>query len=232
MRKQFKGNICIILAMLFTAIMISACSSEKTEEAPKQEVQQEEAADKQEVQQEEVKEEVVEEQQTVEPEPSVESESETEPEPELESESEPEPESEPESEPEETLEPEENLDSIIENIDMESDLPGREWVDTFVDVVEEPVFVVFNDETNKKVVAVDGQTIQYENGDTFVVFTPQEIYVDSYSGAPVQERSTVSGYYTEFTFYLEFMQQKQDFAIYLKQGDEGRFITATIEYKP
>lgn len=229
MRKQFKGNICFILAMLFTAIMISACSSEKVEETPKQEVQ-EEVADKQEVQQEEVKEEVVEEQLIVESKPSVESESETKSEPELESEYEPEPE--PESEPEKPLEPEENLDSIIENIDMESDLPGREWVDTFVDVVEEPVFVVFNDETNKKVVALDGQAIQYENGDTFVVYTPKDIYVDSYSGAPVQERSTESGYYTEFIFYLEFMQEKQNFAIYLTQGDEGRFITATVKYKP
>ena len=35
---------------------------------------------------------------------------------------------------------------------MESTLPGVEWIKTFDGVIEEPKMVIFNDETNKKVI--------------------------------------------------------------------------------
>ena len=53
----------------------------------------------------------------------------------------PEPTAEPTPEPEESQYPE---------IDMESTLPGIEWLDTFDGIITEPKLVVFNDETNKK----------------------------------------------------------------------------------
>lgn len=39
---------------------------------------------------------------------------------------------------------------VYEGIDMESTLPGMEWIETFNGVIDEPKMVIFNDETNKK----------------------------------------------------------------------------------
>lgn len=49
-----------------------------------------------------------------------------------------------------TAEPNENSSVVYEGIDMESDLPGEEWVETFVGIIEEPKIVVFSDENGRK----------------------------------------------------------------------------------
>ena len=38
---------------------------------------------------------------------------------------------------------------VYEGIDMESTLPGLEWIATFDGIITEPKFVIFNDETTK-----------------------------------------------------------------------------------
>lgn len=77
-------------------------------------------------------------------------------------------------EPTEEAAPEpETEDSKYPGIDMESTLPGKEWVETFAGVIEEPLLVVFNDETNKKAIIEDGEKVKYEEGDTFGVFVPK-----------------------------------------------------------
>lgn len=48
----------------------------------------------------------------------------------------------PEPTPEPTPEP-----ILYEEIDMESTLPGIEWIATFEGIIEEPKIVIFNDET-------------------------------------------------------------------------------------
>lgn len=78
----------------------------------------------------------------------------------------------PEPTEEPTPEPEVE-DSKYPGIDMESTLPGKEWVETFEGVIEEPLLVVFNDETNKKAIIEDGEKVKYEEGDTFGVFVPK-----------------------------------------------------------
>ncbi len=149
MKKQFKLRIRVLLAMLLMASMFTACSSAKGEEAIKQEVQQTE-----------VNKENAEEVLQPTPEPT----------PELTTELTPEP------------TPEPTLDLHIgpisyEEIDMESTLPGQEWMETFEGIIEEPKFVIFNDETNKKIIVENEQEAEFSNGDCLSVYTPNNIVV-------------------------------------------------------
>ena len=82
---------------------------------------------------------------------------------------EPEPTAEPTPEP--TSEPEV---SKYEGIDMESTLPGIEWLDTFDGIINEPKLVVFNDDTNKKVIVENGDTIEFSSTDTMATYVPAD----------------------------------------------------------
>ncbi len=82
---------------------------------------------------------------------------------------EPEPTAEPTPEP--TPEPEV---SKYEGIDMESTLPGIEWLDTFDGIVNEPKLVVFNDDTNKKVIVENGDTVEFSLTDTMATYVPAD----------------------------------------------------------
>lgn len=62
---------------------------------------------------------------------------------------------------------------VYEGIDMESTLSGVEWMENFVGIIDEPKFVVFNDETNKKLIIEDGQIISFEKTDTIAVYLPE-----------------------------------------------------------
>ena len=53
---------------------------------------------------------------------------------------------------EETAPETESEQVVYEGIDMESTLPGAEWIATFNGIITEPKFVIFNDDTNKKVI--------------------------------------------------------------------------------
>lgn len=66
---------------------------------------------------------------------------------------------------------------VYEGIDMESTLPGKEWVHTFVGIIDEPKLVVFNDETNKKVIVEHQQEFEFEEGDTLAFFVPKKFSV-------------------------------------------------------
>lgn len=69
---------------------------------------------------------------------------------------------------------------VYEGIDMESTLPGAEWMETFDGIIEEPKFVIFNDETNKKVILENGQEAEISPTDTFSRYCPtdKEIVID------------------------------------------------------
>ena len=61
---------------------------------------------------------------------------------------------------------------VYEGIDMESTLPGLEWIETFNGVIEEPKLVIFNDETNKKIILENGQKIEFSDGDNLLIYAP------------------------------------------------------------
>ena len=70
---------------------------------------------------------------------------------------------------------------VYEGIDMESTLPGAEWLQTFDGIINEVKFVIFNDETNKKMILENGQEAEFLDTDTFAIYYPQDKRVIEYS---------------------------------------------------
>ena len=71
-------------------------------------------------------------------------------------------------------EPTEDL-YIPEGIDMESTLPGEEWVASFVGKVAEPVVVIYNDNTGRKEVVQAGSEVTVNpDEDVIAVYWPKE----------------------------------------------------------
>lgn len=64
---------------------------------------------------------------------------------------------------------------IPEGIDMESTLPGEEWVASFVGKVAEPVVVIYNDNTGRKEVVQAGSEVTVNpDEDTIAVYWEKE----------------------------------------------------------
>lgn len=64
---------------------------------------------------------------------------------------------------------------IPEGIDMESTLPGEEWVDSFVGKVNEPIVVIYNDNTGRKEVVQAGSEVTINpDEDTIAVYWENE----------------------------------------------------------
>lgn len=81
------------------------------------------------------------------------------------------------AEPEPTTEPtpEPTPEAVVyEEIDMESTLPGEEWIKTFGGIIDEPKLVVFNDDTNKKVIVENGQEVEFSRTDKLYVYVPNQ----------------------------------------------------------
>ena len=146
-------NILAVLVMLMV-MLLTACSSGKTDAAPASEEASAAEADKE---AEQVKEEAAEPEPTAEPTP------------------EPTPEA-----------------VVYEGIDMESTLPGLEWMATFDEIVNEPLIVVYNDETNKKVIVNEGDEVEFSrSNDVLALYSPNN------------ETMTVMGLPGEFNEYWE-----------------------------
>lgn len=70
--------------------------------------------------------------------------------------------------------PTEEPSVVYEGIDMESTLPGQDWLETFIGVIEEPKVVVFNDKTNKKVIVEqEGEVTINPDEDAIALFFPE-----------------------------------------------------------
>ena len=140
-RKRNILNVLAVLVMLM-AMLLTACSSGKTDAAPASEEASAAEADKE---AEQVKEEAAE----------------------------PEPTAEPTLEPEPTPEPTPEA-VVYEGIDMESTLPGLEWMATFDELdIKEPIIVVYNDDTNKKVIVNEGDKVEFsKSSDILAIYTP------------------------------------------------------------
>lgn len=136
-------SVLVVFAMLMATIL-TACGSSK-EAAPTPETETTEV--------ENVKEEVTETAESAEPE-VVEEVVETEPTA--------------EPTPEPVVE-----DSKYPSIDMESTLPGLEWLASLDEIVEEPLIVVYNDETNKKVIVNEGDEVEFSrSSDVLALYSP------------------------------------------------------------
>lgn len=70
--------------------------------------------------------------------------------------------------------PTEEPSVVYEGIDMESTLPGQEWLETFICVIDEPKVVVFSDITGKKVIVEqEGEVTINPDEDAMALFFPE-----------------------------------------------------------
>lgn len=70
--------------------------------------------------------------------------------------------------------------AVYEGIDMESTLPGEEWIETFVGVIDEAKLVVYNDSNNRKLILENYEEVEFAMDDVFVVYIPDGIDSVSY----------------------------------------------------
>ena len=62
---------------------------------------------------------------------------------------------------------------VYEGIDTESTLPGLEWLATLDEIVDEPLIVVYNDDTNKKVIVNEGDEVEFsKSNDVLALYSP------------------------------------------------------------
>lgn len=69
---------------------------------------------------------------------------------------------------------EEAVNDKYPGIDMKSELPGLEWMDTFDGIITEPKMVIFNDATNKKVIVENGEKAEIAATDTMATYIPAD----------------------------------------------------------
>ena len=75
---------------------------------------------------------------------------------------------------------------IYEGIDMESTLPGEQWVASFQGIIEEPKLIVFNDVTNKKIILEEGQEVDFSPEDKIAIYVPE-----GHNGGYVDSKNTI-----------------------------------------
>ena len=86
---------------------------------------------------------------------------------------------------------------VYEGIDMESTLPGKEWIKSFEGIIEEPKLVVFNDTTNKKVILENNQEVEFAADDILAIYMPENTVLVKH------DLDTFSNVYYESPFIME-----------------------------
>ncbi len=72
-----------------------------------------------------------------------------------------------------TPEPTEAPSVVYEGIDMNSDLPGMLWIETFVGIIDEPKIVVYSNETGRKeIVEYEQEVIVNPDTDVIALYLP------------------------------------------------------------
>ena len=125
----------------------------------------------------------------------------------------------------------ENEEELIETdpyaeIDMESTLPGIEWMQTFDGIIEEPKLVVFNDSTNKKVILEELQEVEFYDDDTLAVYIPKD-------RGNVVTNENISGAYEEIEYYDNIVTLRKIPSIISRGGySSARLIDIEFDGKP
>ena len=115
---------------------------------------------------------------------------------------------------------------VYEGIDMESTLPGLEWIESFNGVIEEPKLVIFNDDTNKKIILENGQKIDFSEGDNLLIYAPIG------KSAYLREGQSDSSIFDEITSEKNY-QIMSKLSVLVHDGDEIPLrydITGDYEY--
>lgn len=127
-------------------------------------------------------------------------------------------------EPDTPVADEDTSNNKYEGIDMESTLPGKEWIQTtFPGVIDTPKIVIYNDATNRKTIVEEGEIVVYNESDTFAVYLPDgcTIVIGSYLVSKV----TVDKNYEEEVFDMEIL--KEEYQLW-KNIDGGALYEVTL----
>ena len=121
---------------------------------------------------------------------------------------------------------------VYEGIDMESTLPGLEWIETFNGVIEEPKLVIFNDETNKKIILESDQKIEFSDGDNLLIYAPigKSAYLREGQSDPlIFDEITIDKYYRIMSKLSVQVHDGDEIPLrYDIPGDSEYTLTATL----
>lgn len=71
---------------------------------------------------------------------------------------------------------------VYEGIDMESTLPGEEWIKTFDGIITVPKVVILNDETGRKQIVEDGDKVTINPDTDYIgVYLPGDAKMESHT---------------------------------------------------
>ena len=126
-------------------------------------------------------------------------------------------------EPDTPVADEDTSNNKYEGIDMESTLPGREWVQTtFPGVIDTPKIVIYNDTTNRKTIVEEGEVVVYNESDTFAIYLPEGVEIDEGS-------NLISEYIKYDDEYCEEIKFDMEYLIYQEQGWKKKYGGAKFE---
>ena len=108
---------------------------------------------------------------------------------------------------------------VYEGIDMESTLPGDEWLLSFLGIIDEPKFVVFNNETNKKVIIENGCSVTWEDGDVLALYTPEGTTIEKHLGL-AKTKVEIYQYYVIYPIDKERLVEDDKIAVELDTGEK------------
>ncbi len=122
---------------------------------------------------------------------------------------------------------------IPEGIDIESTLPGEEWVASFVGKVAEPVVVIYNDNTGRKEVVQAGSEVTVNpDEDIFAVYFPETSMGATPYSIAIKDMTGDSNYFV-YTMDPEKMREirKRNGKIVVRGGAEDWILEFTIIVK-
>ena len=95
---------------------------------------------------------------------------------------------------------------LYPGIDMESELPGEEWVETFVGIIEESKIIVFSNETGRKEIFEKDSIIKFNpDTDMIGIYVPDGYkFVETVKGITQIEK----GYNREYFRYYKLMSKE------------------------
>lgn len=100
----------------------------------------------------------------------------------------------------ETVEPTTEEAPVYEGIDMESTLPGEEWIKTFDGIITVPKVVILNDETGRKQIVEDGDKVTINpDTDYIAVYLPGDAKLESHFKG-LRTNSSVLGEHYELCY--------------------------------
>lgn len=126
---------------------------------------------------------------------------------------------------------EEAVNDKYPGIDMKSELPGLEWMDTFDGIITEPKMVIFNDATNKKVIVENGEKAEIAATDTMATYIPadKESYAKYMDPIDFKKKEYAGRYTVETELQHDKVGSSFQYANLIIYGGEEYLLKASLK---